>query len=216
MHKPVRSLSLLIAATTLAGGALAQGDAPRNTVKLGVILYQPHAQTSGITGLGVPAGADATIGSATTLLGTYEREVAPNLGIELVLGVPPTIKAQGAGSVPFLGEVLSAKNVAPTVLINYHFGAAGSTFRPYVGIGINYTRFTDAKTPYGWQVNLSDSWGLAAQVGVDFAMSRQWGLFASVGAAQVKSDLVAVGASVLRSTIDFRPVTFAAGLAYKF
>ena len=216
MQNSIRSLSLLIAASSLAGGALAQSGATPNTVKLGVIFYQPHAQTSGITGLGVPAGADATIGSATTLLGTWEREVAPNLGIELVLGVPPTIKAKGAGTVAFLGEVLSAKNVAPTVLINYHFGDAGSSLRPYVGIGVNYTRFTDAKTPYGWKVNLSDSWGLAAQVGVDFALGKQWGLFASIGAAQVKSDLVAVGASVLRSTIDFRPVTYAAGVAYKF
>ena len=216
MQNSIRSLSLLIAASTLASGALAQAGAMPNTIKLGVIFYQPHAQTSGITGLGVPAGADASIGSATTLLGTWEREVAPNLGIELVLGVPPTIKAKGAGTVAFLGEVLSAKNVAPTVLINYHFGDAGSALRPYVGIGINYTRFTDARTPYGWQVSLSDSWGLAGQIGVDYAMSKQWGLFASVGAAQVKSDLVAVGASVLRSTIDFRPVTFAAGVAYKF
>ena len=216
MQNLVRSLSLLIAASALAGGVLAQSDDPLNTVKLGVIHYQPHAHTSGITGLGVSAGADATVGSATTLLGTYERQVAPNLGIELVLGVPPTIKAKGAGTVQFLGEVLSAKNVAPTVLINYHFGDAGNALRPYVGIGVNYTRFTDAKTPYGWDVHLSDSWGLAAQVGVDFALGRQWGLFASVGAAQVKSDLVAVGASVLRSSIDFRPVTFAAGIAYKF
>ena len=216
MKNSIRSLSLLIAASTLAGGALAQAGAMPNTIKLGVIFYQPHAQTSGITGLGVPAGADASIGSATTLLGTWEREVAPNLGIELVLGVPPTIKAKGAGTVAFLGEVLSAKNVAPTVLINYHFGDAGNALRPYVGIGVNYTRFTDAKTPYGWKVSLSDSWGLAAQVGVDYALGSQWGLFASIGTAQVKSDLVAVGASVLRSTIDFRPVTYAAGVAYKF
>ena len=216
MQNAIRSLSLLIAATSLAGGAIAQSDAPRNTVKLGAIFYQPHAKTSGITGLGVPPGADATVGDATTVLATYERALAPNMGIELVLGVPPTIKAKGAGTVVFLGEVLSAKNVAPTVLINYHFGDAGNALRPYVGIGVNYTRFTDAKTPYGWKVNLSDSWGLAAQVGVDFALGKQWGLFASIGAAQVKSDLVAVGASVLRSTIDFRPVTYATGVAYKF
>ena len=48
------------------------------------------------------------------------------------------------------------------------------------------------------------------------SLGKQWGLFASVGAAQVKSDLVAVGASVLRSTIDFRPITYAAGVSYKF
>jgi len=212
MHPIIRNLSLLSVATLLAGNVLAQA----NTVKLGVILYQPHAKTSGITGLGVPAGADATVDSASTVLFTYEREIAPNMGLELVLGVPPTVKAQASGTVPFLGEVLSAKNVAPTVLLNYHFGAAGSQIRPYLGVGVNYTRFTGAATPYGWQVNLSDSWGLAAQAGVDVALGKQWGLFASVGAAQVKSDLVAVGASVLRSTIDFRPITYAAGLSYKF
>ena len=215
MQTKIRSLSLLIAATLLSGTACAQSNG-LNTLKMGVIYYKPNAQTTGINGLGVPPGADAEIGSATTLLLTYERELAPNVGIELVLGVPPTITAKGSGTVPFLGEVLSAKNVAPTLLVNYHFGDAGSALRPYLGLGINYTRFTDTKTPYGWQVNLSDSWGLAAQAGIDYALSKQWGLFASVGAAQVKSDLVAIGASVLRTTIDFRPITFAAGASYKF
>lgn len=215
MQIQIRSLCLLLAASAPAGNALAQASL-LNTVKLGVIDYQPHARTSGITGLGVPAGADATIGSATTLLVTYERELAPNLGLEFVLGVPPKIKAKGSGTVAFLGEVLSAKHVAPTVLLNYHFGDAGSALRPYLGAGINYTRFTGASTPYGWQVSLSDSWGLAVQAGVDYALSRQWGLFASVAAVQVKSDLVAVGAAVLRTTIDFRPTTLSAGVSYKF
>jgi len=214
MKTTVRSLSLLIAATTLAGPVLAQ--ATLNTVKLGVIYYQTHAQTSGITGLGVPPGAEASVGNATTVVATYERELAPNVGIELVLGVPPTIKASGSGSVAFLGEVLTAKNLAPTLLINYHFGNANSALRPYIGVGINYTRFTGASTPYGWQVNLSDSWGLAGQVGVDYAINRQWGLYASLGMAKVKTDLVAIGAAVLQSTIDFRPITYSAGASYKF
>jgi outer membrane protein len=206
---------LALAALPWLAHAQSQGE-PVNVVKLGAIQYQPHARTTGISGLGVPAGADATVGSATTALFTYERMVAPMLGIEAVLGVPPTIKAQAAGTVPFLGEVLSARNVAPTVLINLHLGTPGGTLQPYLGIGINYTRFEGARSPYGWQIKLSDSWGLAGQAGLDWRINRQWGAFASVGMAQVKSDLVAVGASVLRTTIDFRPITYAAGLAYHF
>ena len=103
----------LLGATTLAGNALAQA----NTVKAGLIYYQTHAQTTGITGVGVPPGADAAVGNATTVLLSYEREVAPNIGVELVLGWPPTIKAHGAGTVPFLGEVLTAKNIAPTLMV---------------------------------------------------------------------------------------------------
>ena len=212
MNKTIRTLTLLSSSIMLAGGALAQ----TNTFKLGVIQYQPHAATTGVTGLGVPAGADVTVNNASTALFTYEREIAPNIGLELVLGVPPTVKAKATGTVPFLGEVLSAKNVAPTLLFNYHFGEAGSQVRPYLGVGVNYTRFTKATTPYGWQISLSDSWGLAGQAGVNVTLDKQWGMFASIGVAQVKSDLVAVGASVLRSSIDFRPVTYSAGVAYKF
>jgi outer membrane protein len=42
------------------------------------------------------------------VLFSYERLITPNIGIELVLGVPPKIKATATGSVAFLGEVLSA------------------------------------------------------------------------------------------------------------
>jgi outer membrane protein len=212
MQTPIRTLAVLAVASALSAPALAQ----LNTFKAGAIRYQPDAKTSGITGLGVPPGADADIGSVDTLVLTYERALTPHIGVEFVLGVPPTVKARGAGSVAFLGEVLSAKNLAPTLLVNYHFGDVGARLRPYVGLGLNYTKFIGKKTPYAWTIHLSDSLGLAAQAGVDYSIDKQWGLFASVGAVKVKSDLVAVGATVLQTTIDFRPVTFAAGVSYKF
>ena len=117
---------------------------------------------------------------------------------------------------PFLGEVLTARNIAPTLLVNYHFGDASARLRPYVGLGVNYTYFADARTPDGWDVKLSSRWGLAAQAGIDVAIDKQWGLFASIAKVKVKTDLVAIGAAVLRTTIDFRPVTYAAGVSYKF
>lgn len=213
MKRKIISLAVLAATGLASTHALAQ---PVNTVKAGIIYYQTHEETSGVTGIGVPPGADATVGNATTVMVSYERAVTPNFGVELVLGWPPKIKAYGAGSVAFLGEVLSAKNVAPTLLFNYHFFEPGAKWRPYVGLGINYTYFADAKTSYGWDVDLSDSWGLAGQLGLDYAIDKQWGLYASIAKVQVKSDLVAIGATVLQSSIDFRPITYAAGVSYRF
>ena len=207
----IRTLGLL-ALAAVAGAAQAQDS----IVKFGATRYDVHSKTDGITGIGIPPGADATIGSANTVIFTGERIVYDNVGIELVLGVPPKIKAKATGSVAFLGEVLEAKNVAPTLLANYHFGQPGDRLRPYLGLGVNYTKFTGISSPYGWQVSLSDSWGWAAQGGIDYAIDKNWGLFASVAALKVKSDLVATGANVIQTTIDFRPLVYSAGVSYRF
>lgn len=196
-----------------AGPALAQ----LNTLKVGAIYYQTHSRTSGISGIGVPPGADADVGNATTLLLTYERAITPNIGVELVLGVPPKITSKATGSVAFLGDdVLSAKIVAPTLLVNYHFGEPGSALRPYVGAGINYTKFVSRQSKLATDVQMSDSVGLTVQAGLDYSLNKDWGLFASVAALKVKSDLVASGATVLTTTIDFRPITYSLGAYYKF
>jgi outer membrane protein len=203
----------LAAALALGSGAASAED---NTFKIGAIRYTTHSKTSGIQGAGVPAGADAETGDATTLLLTYERAFTPNIGVELVIGVPPKITAKATGTVAFLGEVLSAKNVAPTVLVNYHFGSAGDAFRPYVGAGINYTKFVSIKSTLAPDVKMSDSTGLAVQLGVDYAASKDWGLFASIAKVQTKSKLVAAGTTVLTTEIDFRPTTYSFGVSYKF
>jgi outer membrane protein len=212
----MKTISLLAVASgiTLACGAAVAED---NVVKFGVSEYTTHSKTDGISGIGIPPGADATTSNATTVIFTYERLVTPNVGVELVIGVPPTIKGNAAGSVAYLGDdILSAKSVSPTLLVNYHFGAAGDTWRPYVGIGVNYTRFIDAKSSLATDVSLGDSWGVAGQVGINYAINNNWGLFGSIAALQVKSKLVASGPSLLTTTIDFRPIVYSFGVSYAF
>lgn len=206
-----RALALLLA--TLA---LPTAQAQDNVFKVGVVRYDTHSKTNGVTGIGIPAGADTTVGGASTVLFVGERLFGPHWGVELVLGVPPRITAKASGSVAFLGEVLSARNVAPTVMVNYHFGDPSDPLRPYVGAGLNYTRFTSVRSPYAWDVSLSDSIGPALGVGIELTVARPWIFWASATAVKVKSDLVAVGNTVLQTTIDFRPMVYAMGVAYRF
>jgi outer membrane protein len=213
MSTKLHPLTLAVALTFAVGAAQAQ----QHVFKGGAIFYQTHSKTTGIAGIGIPPGADAETGDAWTALFTYEYLLRPDFGIELVLGVPPKIEAKGSGTVAFLGDdILSARNVAPTLLFNYHFGAPGDTWRPYVGVGLNYTRFASIESRLAPDVQLSDSFGLAGQIGIDYLHDKNWGAFASVGAAKVKSDLLAVASTVLTTTIDFRPVTFAFGVSYRF
>ena len=212
MHPSVlRALALVF-----AFGACS-AHAQENTLKLGVTRYTTHSKTDGISGIGVPAGADAQTGDATTAIFVYERLFTPSIGVEFVLGIPPRIKAKATGSVAFLGDdVLSAKFVAPTLLLNYHFFGPADALRPYVGAGVNYTRFTSIKSSLAPDVKMGSSTGLALQIGANYAITKEWGLFASVAKLDVKSKVVASGATVLTTTVDFRPIVYSAGVSYQF
>ena len=213
MKSRLQALAIAMAAMLAAGAASAQN----NVVKFGVAQYTTHSKTNGVTGIGVPPGADAQTGDATTVVLEYERLLTPNWGVELALGLPPRIKAKATGSVAFLGDdILSARNVTPTLFVNYHFGAPGSSWRPYLGVGINYTKFVGIQSRLASDVRMSDSVGPAVKAGVEYVLSNQWSLFASVSALKVKTDLVASGATVLQTTIDLRPVVYSFGTAYRF
>ena len=214
----MKTISSLVVAAVLAGAALS-AQAQDNVFKIGVTRYDTHAKTNGISGIGVPAGAEAKVGDATTIIFVYERLFGPNLGAELVMGVPPTIKTKAAGSVEFLnatGTVLEVENWAPTLLFNYHFFEQGATWRPYVGIGINYTKFKNAKSSIAEDVDVGSSWGPAVQVGIDYAITKEISAFASLAAVKVKSKVVASGATVLTTTVDYRPTVYSVGVSYRF
>jgi outer membrane protein len=231
-HTAASRFAVALALTCLA--VAAQAQAQSTIVKLGVLRYDTSSKSSGIvTSPPLPAlaGSDASTGDATTLLLVFERTLTPHFSVELALGIPPRIKAQATGPLEaFLAanglsrEVLSAKNVSPTLLANYNFGAPGDTWRPYVGAGLNYTRFAGKRSSLPTtSLKMSDSWGLALQAGVNYALDRQWGLFASVARVDVKSDVTAVatipGVPVpvsVTTSIDFRPWTYQAGASYRF
>ena len=215
----MHAMTLLGAAATalacIAPCALAQSQGA-NVVKFGITEYTTHEKTNGISGVGIPPGADVSVSNATTVIFVYERLFTPNVGLELVIGVPPELKAKATGSAAFLGEVLTVKNVSPTLLLNYHFLSPADALRPYVGAGINYTRFTSAHSSLASNVDLGYSTGLALQAGINYAITKEFGLFASIAKLNVKSNVVASGATVLTTTVDFRPIVYSAGVSYQF
>jgi outer membrane protein len=214
----VPSLAIAAVLALACGAAQADGIADGNNVfKLGITRYDTHSKTTGISGIGVPPGADAQVGDATTAIFVYERLFTPQVGLELVLGVPPRLTAKATGSVAFLGDdVLSARNVAPTLLLNYHFFDSTATWRPYIGAGINYTKFTSIRSSLAPDVQMGSSTGLALQAGISYAITKDIGLFASIAKINVKSKLVATGATVLTTTVDFRPLVYSAGVSFQF
>jgi len=111
------------------------------------------------------------------------------------------------------------------VFLNYNFGDSSSALRPFVGVGVNYTKFDKrSSTSIGNSLNggptdiqLSDSWGLAAQVGLDYRINDKWSIHGSVATARVKTTLTATTAGAARvMDITFHPVVLTVAAGYRF
>ena len=229
--KTTRLLLVSLLAATAAAPALAQ----QNTVKIGISNVQPHATNgSDFSGPFTPSGISRDVFNKTTTFFSFTREINDKWDVELALGFPPThdiaLKVNNPNlpaSAQALNGQLGAKvrQVAPTLFANYKFLEKTSPLRPFLGIGINYTRFDNtSSTAAGNALNggltsisLEDSMGLALQGGVTYRIDNQWSLSASLATAQVKSKITTNTLGILRTAdITFKPRVFTVALGYSF
>lgn len=194
---------LLAAAAVCAltsGAAMAQTEGPWLVRARAVHLDSANKDN---TGLGLSIN-DKTIPELDI---TYF--FSPNIAAELVLTVPQKqdVNSTAAG---YLGTL---KHLPPSLLAQYHF-TQFSGFKPYVGAGINYTRFSSVKLLGGAADVKRSSWGGALQVGVDVPLNKQWSLNFDVKKVYIKTDVSLNGANAGSFKID--PVLVGIGLGYRF
>ena len=164
-----------LAATALvlvAGNAqaLEQGDW---IVRVGAAHVNPDASSNPLTNVAADARVD--VGNDTQLGITLGYMYTDNIGIGLLAATPFKHDIKGAGDIAGLGKIGETKHLPPTLTVQYHF-TPGSSVRPYVGAGINYTNFFSEKTIGlgDTKLKLDDSWGLAAEAGVDIDINDRW------------------------------------------
>ena len=116
-----------------------------------------------------------------------------------------------AGGVP----VGTVKHLPPTLLLQYHFAPDG-TFRPYVGAGINYTRFYDVNLGGGTLTVDSSSWGGAFQAGIDIPLNRTFFLNLDVKKIWIDTDVKVAASGVVAANLKINPVIFGVGVGMKF
>ena len=132
-----------------------------------------------------------------------------NIAAELVLTYPQSIDIK-IGS----AKQGTIKALPPSLLLQYHFTGLGA-FKPYVGAGVNYTLFSKRNNILGGAASVdSSSFGLAAQVGLDYALTRNLALNLDVKYVQMNTDVTVGGSKVGKVNLD--PMLFGVGLAYRF
>jgi outer membrane protein len=139
--------------------------------------------------------------------------LSPNLALELVLTYPQKhdIRLEGAGTIG------SLKHLPPTLSLQYHFPQAG--FRPYMGAGINYTRFSNVKFDPAVVAALDpsiekDSFGMAVGVGVDVPFGGGWLFNVDLKKVQIRTDVKAGSTSLGTFKVD--PMLFSVGVGKRF
>lgn len=133
----------------------------------------------------------------------------PNFAAELVLTYPQNIDIKVAGNTQ--GTI---KALPPSLMFQYHVTQLGA-FKPYVGAGLNYTIFTKTRNILGGAASVDgSSWGLAAQLGFDYMLTKNVALNVDVKYIQMDTD-VKVGGNKI-GTLDLNPITAGVGIGYRF
>lgn len=177
-------------------------DAGDWILRTGIHNVRPKSDNHGIVNV------DA--GSSLTFNGTYF--IAPNWGVELLAALPfeHDVKLNGGG------KVAETKHLPPTLSLQYHFNPNRS-WRPYVGVGLNYTLFFDEKTGgalAGSKLELDPSWGLAAQLGLDVQLGSNW--FVNVDGRWLDIDTDAKLNGQDLGTVEIDPYAFGLSVGRRF
>jgi outer membrane protein len=139
--------------------------------------------------------------------------LTPEFAAELVLTYPQKQTLYSNGS-----EIGTLKHLPPSLLAQYHFAPA-STFRPYVGLGLNYTIFSSVNFAPAVKTALDpsikkNSYGLAAQIGADIELSKGMYLNLDFKRVNIQTTVYSKGVEAGKFKID--PNLVSVGLGWRF
>ncbi|WP_222910670.1 OmpW/AlkL family protein [Pseudomonas sp. DNDY-54] len=222
MRKTLFTASVL--AVALAAPFAQAHQAGDVILRAGAITVDPR-EDSGEVSAGATTfdGSQATLDSDTQLGLNFAYMVTDNVGIELLAATPFSHDVGVKGVAQGIdGKLGSLKHLPPTLSIVYYPLDKSSSFQPYVGAGINYTWFFDTKlSSSADQVfdgfDVQDSWGVAAQVGMDYMLTDSIMLNAQVRYIDIDTTgTTYLGDSKVKVDIDVDPMVYMVGLGYKF
>lgn len=169
---------------------------------------EPLATTQVATGTTtVESGTSFSFDDANTLALMYTYAFTDNLAGQLVGGAPPVFHLQGQGNTTLVGDlgqygdIAKARQWSPSALLIYTFREPGQALRPFVGLGVTYTRFSDVKLNPALEqafvnavqfntggaaqqvrveAEADDSWDPVATLGLEYRFAPRWYAIASV------------------------------------
>lgn len=212
---------------SLGQAAKAQDEAQSPwQVRVRALGVLPASGGSTVNVQGVPAlstpNSGLSIGNSIVPELDISYFITRNVAAELILGVTPhNITGTGALANTNIG---SAWLLPPTVLAQYHFTDFGA-FKPYIGIGLNYTIFFSQSPGYTptnglgvTNLSINNTVGGAVQVGFDYMIDKHWGVNFDVKKYILRPTYNATVNNTIQvnGTAVIDPWIIGAGVTYRF
>ena len=196
----------VLASLSLAAGSNAMAEESPWLVRVRAVHLDTADKSDPVGGVG--ASDRLTVSSKTIPDFDISYFFTPNLAAELLLTYPQKHDVALDGK-----NIGTFKHLPPTLLMQYHF-VLNSPFKPYLGAGVNYTTMSKVDLLGGKGGLEHDSFGLALQAGVDYAIDKKWSLNFDMKKVQIRSDVFISGAKVSRVKVD--PLLVGVGVGYRF
>lgn len=221
MKKTLLATALLT--TLIASPTLLANQAGDILIRGGATMVDPDSDKSDVYLNDANSGLRVSVDDDTQLGLNFVYFFENNFAIEVLAATPFThdikLHADGADTTT-LAEVT---HLPPTVSALYYFDTT-SNFKPYAGVGFNYTVFYDEEFKSGYKdagfndLDLDSSWGFAFQVGADYHLNDKWHINSSIRYIDINTDAdFKVGESVKgHAGVDVNPMVYSVMLGYKF
>ncbi|OZG69802.1 outer membrane protein OmpW [Hahella sp. CCB-MM4] len=219
-------LSALTIGLVLASGSVMAYEKGDFVVRGGLAMVDPNDDSSelSLNGTGL-ADTSVSVDDDTQLGLTLTYMFMDKVGVTL-LGATPfkhTVTAKGVTADDL--KTAEVKHLPPTVTVQYFPLDAQSAFQPYVGVGLNYTKFfqeeltSDFKDVLGdGKIKLDDSFGYALQLGADYKLSSNIVLNAAIWSIDIDTTATIDldSGSQIKTDVDIDPMVYMVGVGYQF
>ena len=216
--KALSALSLMLAGMAATPAMAEAGD---TFIRVRGIMVAPNEDSTGIT----PAFPAETVSVNNAVAPEVDitHMLTNNFGVELIAATTKHSISGTTGATGTIGKLASTWVLPPTLTLQYHF-APEAKARPYVGAGVNWTLFYKEKASNGLEaavgqtnVNLSSSFGWAAQAGIDIDLNEK--MFLNLDVKYIDLDtnarLHTTAAGIQRVGVDINPFVFGVGVGFK-
>lgn len=215
-----------LGAVAILSGVVAQAQSAGTFIgRLSVTRIAPDVRSGNLSEPSF-AGTQVDVKADTQPTGGITWMLTDRISFDLPLAAGFKHDIVGDGAIAGVGKIGETKALPVTFLAQYRFGDAGSTVRPYVGLGPVYAKFYKERTTAALTgltggtaadpttLSIESRFGLAGQIGVSVALAPRWSLDAAVIKTKLKTKATLSSGQTINVRLD--PMVYSMGVSYQF